>query len=209
MIVKNIPVFTCGYGAATLILREIPVFGKAYILLQTVFGDQAALIEECASFCRAAGAEQVYVRLDSPEERTAFACQIWELERIGKPVCAEIQLTPVDKENVKQYISLYNRRFIDVIGAAHCDEKTDLSGAWLWLQENDAVGLGQMQNGELRAIATSIPGQGKKLAGALLALNGSEKCILQVASNNLPALGLYESLGFEKTKTLGSWYLVL
>ena len=206
---KNIPVFTCAYGVATLILREIPVFGKAYILLQTIYGDRSALIAECGSFCRAAGAEKVYVKLDAPEDGTVFACQIWELERNGKQPSSEIQLTPVSTENAEQHISLYNRRFSEVIGAAHCDRQSDFSGAWLWVKDDAVLGLGQIINGELRAIATARPGQGKVLAMGLLAMNGDARCTLQVASNNAPALRLYESLAFEKTKTLGSWFLVI
>ena len=55
---KNIPMFTSAYGIATLILREIPWSGSAYVLVRSVWNDQtAALLEECRGFCRAVGAK--------------------------------------------------------------------------------------------------------------------------------------------------------
>ena len=63
---KNIPVFTTPHGIATLILREIPYSGRAYILPQSAFTSEAELVRECAEFCRAAGAGQVFAKLDRP-----------------------------------------------------------------------------------------------------------------------------------------------
>ena len=55
---KDIPVFSCPDGIATLILREVPFRGEGYILVRGVFGTLEGLLAECAGFCRAAGAEK-------------------------------------------------------------------------------------------------------------------------------------------------------
>ena len=58
---NNIPVFTSQGGTATLILREIPVSQRAYILLRTVLPGMAEnLVAECASFSKMCGAEEVF-----------------------------------------------------------------------------------------------------------------------------------------------------
>ena len=56
---KDIPVFSCPEGIATLILREVPFRGEGYILVRGVFGTLEGLLAECAGFCRAAGAERI------------------------------------------------------------------------------------------------------------------------------------------------------
>ena len=57
---QNIPMFTGVHGMATLILKEIPVSGMAYVLVRSVWKDDlAGLLAECRDFCRAAGAEVV------------------------------------------------------------------------------------------------------------------------------------------------------
>ena len=57
---RNIPVFTGEFGAATLILQEIPGRGEAYCVVQWVQpGKTWEFLAECARFCRMAGARRV------------------------------------------------------------------------------------------------------------------------------------------------------
>ena len=56
---RDFPVFTTENGVGSLVLREIPYSGIAYVTVQdssfpTVF------IKECLEFCRVVGAAQVY-----------------------------------------------------------------------------------------------------------------------------------------------------
>ena len=55
---KDIPVFTTEYGAASLFLREIPYRGRAHIKIQSSL-EPDKLLEECIGFCRACGAEWI------------------------------------------------------------------------------------------------------------------------------------------------------
>ena len=57
---KDIPVFSCPDGIATLILREVLFRGESYILVRGVYGPLEGLLAECAGFCRAAGAERLF-----------------------------------------------------------------------------------------------------------------------------------------------------
>jgi len=212
---KNIPVFTTPHGIATLILREIPYSGRAYILPQSAFTSEAELVRECAEFCRAAGAGQVFAKLDAAIEGASFQCEIWELTRTGplpQPKC-ELELTAVTAENCEDYRCLYNEKFAQVDNAAYCD-RTDAArlaeeGGWLYVSGGEILGLGQVQGDELRAIATAQKGLGFDLAIALMKKLETDEVRLSVASSNAPALQLYERLGFEKTAVRSRWYRIL
>lgn len=210
---KDIPIFTAAAGIATLVLREVPDWGKAYILPRGVFTNAADLAAECAAFCRAAGAKQVYIRLTEPAEGCNFACEVWELARSGADLpepTRSLTLTPVRPDNTEAYRSLYNRRYRDVSLAAHCAaaDPESIRGAWLYEEAGEVLGLGQIVDGELRAIASDRPGLGYDLALALLRTCPAEVYTLKAASDNAPALRLYERLGFEKRAVLGKWYRV-
>ncbi|MBE6955499.1 MAG: hypothetical protein E7449_06305 [Ruminococcaceae bacterium] len=212
---KNIPVFTTSYGIATLILREIPYSQRAYILPQSVFTSLPELVQECAGFCRAAGAEQIFAKLDAAINGAAFQCEIWELTRRGalpQPE-RELALSAVTTENSEAYRSLYNEKFALVDNAAYCDRadaaKLIEEGGWLYVADGEVLGLGQVQGSELRAIATARKGLGFDLAVALMKKLDTEQVHLSVASSNAPALRLYERLGFEKTAVRSRWYRIL
>ena len=60
MRMKDFPFFTTEYGVASLVLKEIPYKGEAYITLRDAQpGQEAELLAECVSFCRMAGAEKI------------------------------------------------------------------------------------------------------------------------------------------------------
>ena len=69
---KDFPVFTTENGVASLILKEVPYRGEAYIHLRDS-QDPKALLEECVSFCAACGAEKpnLPTRRASPPRREA------------------------------------------------------------------------------------------------------------------------------------------
>lgn len=212
---KNIPVFTTPHGVATLVLREIPYSQRAYILLQSVFTSVEELVNECAGFCRAAGAEQIFAKLDGAMSGAFFQCEIWELTRRGplpQPE-RELELTQVTTQNCEAYRKLYNEKFARVDNAAYCDRsdaaKLAEEGGWLYVSEGEVLGLGQVQGNELRSIAAAQKGLGFDLAIALMKKLDTEAVSLTVASSNAPALRLYERLGFEKTAVRSRWYRIL
>lgn len=212
---KNIPIFTTPHGVATIVLREIPYSARAYILPQSVFTSTQELVHECAEFCRAAGAEQVFAKMDAAIEGASFQCEIWELTRTGvlpQPE-RELELTAVTEENCEDYRSLYNEKFAHVDNAAYCERadalKLENEGGWLYVQDGRVLGLGQVQGDELRCIAAAQKGLGFDLAIALMKKLATEEVRLTVASSNAPALRLYERLGFEKTAVCSRWYRIL
>lgn len=210
----NIPVFTTDVGVATLILREIPQFGRAYVLPRSFFGAPEVLVRECAAFCRSVGAERVDVQLSAAAPGTAFSCEIWELTRPALPAPESgLLLEPLGPEMLDVYRALYNRRFRAVDNAASCSaqdaREAAQKGAYLLLEQGEAIGLGQIWDGELYAVAAGRPGLGYALTCALLQKAVPGPVRLQVASSNAPALRLYERLDFEKTGVRSRWFRVL
>ena len=60
---KDFPVFTTDFGLASLILKEVPYRGVAFIHVREVQpGQFQPHLEECVSFCRMVGAERILAK---------------------------------------------------------------------------------------------------------------------------------------------------
>ena len=218
---NNIPVFTVQGGTATLILREIPVSQKAYILLRTVLpGMEENLVTECASFCRMCGAEQIFASWedgDLPFLSPAYEIYLLHVEKSALPEGKPVQLTPMTPENDAIYQRIYNRCFLSVSHALSYDRGQiariyrEGQRAFLALDENDRpYGIGELHGDELGAVAVlpKYRGKGTDLAVSLLKLCPGEDLHVTVASDNEAAMHLYEKLGFHLAGVESRWYKV-
>ncbi len=212
---KNIPIFTAPGGTATLILREIPKTGRAYAILQThTAGMEPELVQDCAVFCRLAGAREVYV---SSADSTALALPHshdmlrLQLNRATLPP-PERQVDLRSVIDPEAYIVQYNSRFSPVLNAAMCDrrslERAAAEGTQHWLAYHNGVliGLGAIRDNTLEAVASLQPGWGRDLTCTLLAQTSGPVMELTVCSENQPAMRLYDTLGFVPTVVLSRWY---
>ena len=214
---KNIPVFTSSYGIATLILREIPWSGSAYVLIRSVWdGQTAALLEECRGFCRAVGAKHVYAAWDTAELPAAHA---WDMIRMTRPKAGlpqslcPVEPEPLTRENAAAYLEIYNRCFVQVPAAASYDAGSlePLYGedlAWLVKRGGVYAGVAEISKEGLEGIAV-LPehrGLGYDLALAVLPMVPSPELRLKVASTNLRAIALYERLGFTVDGVEKRWW---
>lgn len=218
---NNIPVFTSQGGTATLILREIPVSKRAYILLRTVLPGMAEnLVAECASFCKMCGAEEVFVSWadgDLPFLSPAYDIYLLHVSKSALPEGKLVTLTPMTPENDAIYQRIYNRCFSHVSHAASYDRGQiariyrEHQRAFLALDEGDRpYGIGELHGDELAAIAV-LPnhrGTGTDLAISLLQLCPGEDLKVTVASDNEAAMGLYEKLGFHLAGVESKWFRV-
>ena len=128
---RNIPVFTGEFGAATLILQEIPGRGEAYCVVQWVQpGKTWEFLAECARFCRMAGARRVLAS-HLPEPPAAppqvrllrMACL-----RSGVPE-TDAALWPLLPENGEEFLRIYNEGMSGV-PAAMSLHQGDLPRLW-------------------------------------------------------------------------------
>ena len=205
---KNFPVFTTKFGAASLTLRQIPYRGEAYIHLQTYAEeDREKLIGECASFCRAAGAQKVFVTPAKGEG----AFQILLLR--GVPILNEEDVEnifPVTEQTVGEFRKIANERLKDVDMAAMLEKKDEevilsSGGAYFIHRAGKLLGIGWLQEDKLKLIASVVPGEGYAVAQTLLSVQPGQSISLEVASTNHRALRLYERLGFLPVQALETW----
>lgn len=220
MTMNNIPVFTCQGGTATLILREIPISGKAYILLRTVLPDHlSGMIAECSSFCRMCGARQCFVSWNAPLDFLPHAYDIYMLhaEKAALPRGTPVELTPMTPDNDSIYQRIYNRCFQSVSHALSYDRAQiariyrENQRAFLALtKEGRPYGIGELHENELAAVAVlpKYRGKGTDLTLALLQLCPGETVTVTVSSDNDRAMGLYDKLGFRVHGTESRWYQV-
>ena len=107
---KDLPVFTTEHGAATLILKEIPYQETAYIILRDSL-EPLALAKECAEFCRACGAEKIYVTGHDTLSAYPFYTAMWEMSCLRKSIPdTDAALWPVQEKTLTQWQRIYNEK---------------------------------------------------------------------------------------------------
>ena len=210
---KDFPVFTTESGVSSLLLREIPYRGEAYIVIRDVqpegFEDH---LKECVSFCRMAGAEKIFARGHELLDVYPLHASVIEMRGIAWVDPEKLEnLFPVTEETVSRWRSLMNERMRCVDNAATLtasDEKKILSsgGAYFVHHAGDRLGLGWMEDTKLLMVAAVKPGAGERVMHSLMSLVEGADMTVEVASTNIRAIRLYEKLGFLKTRELFSWH---
>lgn len=210
---KDIPIFSTEYGVTSLMLKEIPYRQTAYIRVQDVQpGALEDLIEECAQFCRAAGAEHIFWTAESVEREPHSV--VYEMHGQAWVDKNKLEsLFPVTEATVARWRQIFNERMMDVDHAATLtafDEKkiTESGGAYFVHHEGALLGIGWLEDTKLLAIAATEPGAGERVAHTLMSMVEGADMTLEVASTNEKAIRLYEKLGFLKVKEITKWYEV-
>lgn len=214
---KNIPMFTSAYGLATLILKEISWNGRAYVLVRSVWNNQAAeLLEECRGFCRAVGAEELYASWDTNELPAEHAYDMIDMtcpKALLPAPRQPVTLEPVTPETAEDYLRIYNQCFRQVPGAASYDRKSlePLYGedlVWLARVDGQYAAVAEISREGLEGIAVlpEYRGLGHDLAATVLQMIPNPVVRLKVASTNLRARRLYERLGFTEAGISRKWY---
>ena len=210
---KNIPMFTTEAGVASLILEEIPYKKIAYIKIQSSITPEA-LLEECVSFCTAVGAERIYASGHEFLQSYPLYTEMLRME-CDKAVLApgNLNVCWIDENNVQQWCDIYNRRMYDVPNAAtltiqNVKKLIPEKVCCLVYEENQLLGIGKLDDEKVDAIASVVPGRGVDVMRTLCGLTRGDRVVVEVAGGNIPAIRLYEKLGFQKTDTISTWYCI-
>lgn len=210
---QNIPVFTTENGFASLTLQEIPYTGKAYIRLQSSCTPQM-LLSQCVDFCKAVGAAQIFATGHDCLTTHPFHTTVLQMQRpkAGLPE-TEACLFPVQEKTLEQWRELYNEKMQNISNATYMSffeaKKILQQGKAYFVHKNQALlGIGVAAGNTVEAIASVVPGAGSDVLLALTNALFSEEILVEVASDNTPAIHLYEKLGFVKTKEIATWYKV-
>ena len=210
---RDMPVFTTEYGVASLVLKEIPYKETAYILIRDSL-EPEKLIEECASFCRAVGAEHIFATGHETLEKYPLHTSVLEMRGTAWVDAEKLQsLFPVTEQTVGRWRQIYNERMktVDNSGTLESrDEKKILEsgGAYFVHSCGELLGIGWLEEETLLAVASVRPGAGETVMHSLMSLVEGASVTLEVASTNERAIRLFEKLGFLKTREISRWYRV-
>jgi len=211
---KDIPIFTTEHGAAALVLREIPYRQIAYITLHDT-QEPALLLEECVSFCKACGAENIlatgHAYLASFPLETAIVRMERSRSDIGQ---TDAKLITVKSDTLPQWRQLYNEKMADIPNASYMTESdgkellAKADGYFIY-RDGQLLGIGKASADTIHTLAAVVPGAGETVIKALAKALTEDTVQLTVSSTNERALRLYNRLGFVKTKEISKWYRVL
>lgn len=203
---NNIPIFTTDWGVASLILKEIPYKQIAYVKVRDVQpGHIRELCDECAQFCRAAGAEMVIASGHPELECYPYFASVYEMRLSGfDRGLTDACLFPVTEETVGRWRKIYNEKMAGVDFAvtmtAFDEQEIVTSGGACFVHScGKLLGIGWMNGSELMAVASVIPGMGEMVTRTMLTVADSDSVRLQVASTNERAIRLYHRMGFLTT----------
>lgn len=210
---KDLPFFTTEYGAAGLVLREIPYRGEAYVTIREAVPENVLpLAEECVRFCRMAGAERVYVRDYPGLPEWPLHTAVLEMRGTAwvdgeKLAC----LFPVTEATVSRWRQLCNEAMGDVDNAATLEARDEEDilrepGAYFVHDNGHLLGIGWLKDDELKLLAAMERGAGERVLHSMMSLMEGEQLRLEVASTNTRAIRLYERLGFVTVGEKSSWY---
>lgn len=210
---KDLPVFTTEYGVASLILKEIPYQGAAYITLQDSL-EPEKLLEECVSFCRVCGAEAVYATGHEILERYPMYTAMWEMRCPWESIPdTDAGLFPVVESTLEQWRGIYNEKVRQIPNGAWMTQadgrKMLKEGDGYFVHRDGALlGIGRAAGDTIDWVASVHPGAGQDVVAALNHAVIADAVKLTVASVNTKAVALYESLGFVRAREISRWYRV-
>lgn len=210
---KDFPMFDTEFGIASLVLKEIPYRGIAYIILREVW-DAEKLLAECASFCRMCGAEVICASGHETLEAYPLYTSVLEMRGDAAADASALKsLFPVTEATVTKWRNVYNEKMRRIDNAATMtafDEKRILEsgGAYFVHDNGELLGIGWLEDTELLAIAAAKPGAGRTVLNTLMSLIEGAQMKLEVASTNVQAIRLYEKMGFIPTKEISRWYKI-
>ena len=199
---RDIPLFTVTDGMATLILHEIPFRKEAFIWIRTVFGSIEGLVRECTGFCKAAGAEKVYFSGDM--DLSTFPIHARLIYRsVSKASLPTTEAIALPAQNMALWLENYRQAFLSVPVAQSTPSTEGCLDVYL---NRELIGIGQIQGGMLLSIAALEKGTGKDCLCALAVHGLGNRLRLVCAEENIPAMKLYDRLGFSTEEVKEIWY---
>jgi hypothetical protein len=210
---RDFPVFTTEHGVGSLIFKEIPSQGAAFVKIHDALEPDEFLME-CVSFARAAGAERVYACGNVDLSEYPFHTSILRMR-----ICREelddtdASLFPVTEECLQDFRHIYNQRMKYVPNFSFMTEKdalqmlNDKEGYFIH-RDGILMGIGMAKGSEIKTVISCVPGAGRDVVLALNHALAGDTAELDVASENGRAIRLYESMGFIKIQELSKWYKI-
>lgn len=210
---RDFPVFTTENGVGSLVLKEIPYRGVAYI---TIHDSSFPLefLQECEEFCRIAGASCIYARGHEilrtyPLYTTVIQMSV-ALDSIPQ---SDASLFPVTDKTIARWRELYNHKMQHVDNASYMSERDaeemlKRGDGYFIHRDGSLLGIGMASDNHIACIASVTPGGGREVVCALVHALMDDRVTLEVASTNQKAIKLYEGLGFIQISEVSTWYKI-
>ena len=210
---RDFPVFTTENGVGSLVLKEIPYSGIAYVTIHDS-SFPTEFLAECVDFCRAVGAECVYAKGNKVVEDYPFHTSVLQMSAQAESIPeTDTALFPVTEKTVARWREIYNEKMKGVDNASYMSEKAASEllcqgNGYFIHRDGELLGIGIASGDRIDCVASVRPGGGREVVSALTHGLCNERVILEVASTNQKAIRLYESLGFMKTAEVSRWHKI-
>lgn len=210
---RDFPMFTTENGVGSLVLREIPYRGVAYVTIRDSL-DPIAFLDECAEFCRLAGASAVFASGHDSLSIYPFHTSVLQMSGTLDMIPeTDASLFPVTDKTVSRWREIYNGKMKDIDNASYMSERDGDKllkdgNAYFVHRNGELLGIGIAAADRIDCVASCKKGAGKEVVAALAYALLNDRIVLEVASTNQRAISLYESLGFIKTAELSKWYKI-
>ena len=210
---RDFPVFTTENGVGSLVLKEIPYSGIAYVTIRdssfpTVF------LHECLEFCKAVGAERVYATGNEILKDYPFFTSVIQMSASSDTIAqTDASLFPVTEKTIARWREIYNMKMKNVDNASYMSESAAAEllkrgDGYFVHRDGELLGIGIAGNDRIDCVASVAPGGGREVVSALTHGLLEDRVILEVASTNWKAIRLYESMGFMQTAEISRWYKI-
>lgn len=211
---RDFPVFDTQFGVASLVLRDVPYWKRAYFkLLSTQEPDK--LLRECTDFCRTVGADQIYAAGNPILEKYPRYASLVKMRCYAADLPAtDAVAVPVTELSLPQWKDIYNQKMAAVPNASYMDdtrgrELLNEASGYMIHKGDILIGIGKACDNTIHAVASVLPGAGQDVVCALAQKLQTEVIELLVATENKRALALYQRLGFTISEEVSRWYKIL
>ena len=210
---RDFPIFTTENGVGSLVFKEIPYSGTAYVTIRDS-SFPTEFLNECIEFCRAVGAERIYASGHSVLEEYPLHTTVIQMSASWESIPeSEAFVFPVTENTLKIWREIYNARMESVDNAAYMSERdaTEMlkrGDGYFVHKDGELLGIGMASDNRISCIASVKPRSGREVLCALKNPLMCDRIVLDVASTNLRAIRLYESVGFIKIAEVSKWYKI-
>jgi len=209
---RDFPIFETEYGVSSLVLREIPYRNEAYIHIRGVQqGKEAEHLQECAAFCRMAGADRIFAAGEGLQDYPVYTAVLQMRGSTHSDPEKLESLFPVTEKTVSQWREIHNRAMAGVDNGGTLEKRDEdrilkSGGAYFIHRNGTLLGIGWLEGCSLQAVAAVERGAGERIMHTLMSFIGEDTMTLEVASTNRRAIRLYEKLGFFAVEQRIVWH---